>query len=96
MMLLIYVHAYNLHPRYLQPFTPVQEPLTTGSWLQYFLANGLLRFRIPILFAISGYLFARREGTAPNGLHVWRRMRTLGLPYLLWSLLCLVALWALE
>lgn len=96
MVLLIYVHAYNLHPRYLQPFTPVQEPLAAGSWLQYFLANGLLRFRIPILFAISGYLFARHEGTEPHGQRVRRRLRTLGLPYLLWSVLWLAVLWALE
>lgn len=96
MVLLIYVHAYNLHPRYLQPFSPVQEPLGPGIWLQYFLANGLLRFRIPILFAISGYLFARREGVEPHGQRVRRRLRTLGLPYLLWSGLWLATLWALE
>ncbi|MBO2010446.1 acyltransferase family protein [Hymenobacter negativus] len=96
MVLLIYVHAYNLHPRYLQPFTPVNEPLGPGTWLQYFLANGVLRFRIPILFAISGYLFARREGTEPHGQRVRRRLRTLGLPYLFWSLLWLAVLWALE
>ncbi|MDB5234998.1 MAG: hypothetical protein JWR44_1991 [Hymenobacter sp.] len=96
MVLLVYVHAYNLHPRYLQPFTPVQEPLGPGTWLQYFLANGLLRFRIPILFAISGYLFARRAGAEPHGQRVRRRLRTLGVPYLLWSLLWLAALWAME
>ena len=96
MMLLVYVHAYNLHPRYLQPFTPVQEPLTAGAGLQYFLANGLLRFRIPILFAISGYLFARRAGAVPHRARIWRRLRTLGLPYLLWSGLWLLALWGLE
>jgi hypothetical protein len=96
MVLLVYVHAYNLHPRYLQPFTPVEEPLGPGTWLQYFLANGLLRFRIPILFAISGYLFARRKGAEPQGQRVRRRLRTLGLPYVLWSLIWLAALWALE
>jgi len=46
--------------------------------LQYLLANGLLRFRIPILFAISGYLFAwRDDGTAPYGARLVRRVRTL-------------------
>ena len=92
MVLLVYVHAFNLHPRYLQPWTQVEEPLTAGAWLQYFLANGLLRFRIPILFAISGYLFARRDGPEPHGRRVRRRLRTLGLPYLLWSGLWLAAL----
>ena len=96
MVLLIYVHAFNLHPRYLEPWTLVQEPLTVGTGLQYFLANGLLRFRIPILFVISGYLFARSDGAAPHGQRVRRRVRTLGLPYLLWSGLWLAVLWALE
>jgi fucose 4-O-acetylase-like acetyltransferase len=96
MVLLIYVHAFNLHPRYLNPWTQVAEPLTAGTGLQYFLANGLLRFRIPILFAISGYLFARRDGLEPHGQRVKRRLRTLGLPYLLWSLIWLGLLWVLE
>ena len=97
MVLLIYVHAYNLHPRYLEPWTVVEEPFTAGNALQYFLANGLLRFRIPILFAISGYLLARRDdGQLAHGARVRRRLRTLGLPYLLWSGLWLLALGALE
>jgi hypothetical protein len=96
MVLLIYVHAFNLHPRYLQPWTQVEEPLRAGNWLQYFLANGLLRFRIPILFAISGYLFAWRDGQQPHGERVARRLRTLGLPYVLWSLIWLGLIWLLE
>ena len=98
MLCLVYVHAFNLHPRYLEPWTQLAEPPTPGGALQYFLANGLLRFRIPILFAISGYLLAWRDGVAPepHGQRVRRRLRTLGLPYLLWSLLWLAALWGLE
>ncbi|OON68286.1 acyltransferase family protein [Hymenobacter sp. CRA2] len=96
MLLLVYVHAYNLHSRYLQPWTPVDEPLSVGSFLQYFLANGLLRFRIPILFAISGYLFAHHDAGTPHGQRVKRRLRTLLVPYLLWSLIGLGFTWALE
>lgn len=96
MLLLVYVHAYNLHSRYLQPFTPVDEPLSTGTFLQYFLANGLLRFRIPILFAISGYLFAHHDAGTPHRERVKRRLRTLLVPYLLWSLIGLGFTWALE
>ncbi|MBX0291591.1 acyltransferase [Hymenobacter sp. HSC-4F20] len=96
MLLLVYVHAYNLHPRYLQPWTPVDEPLAGGTWLQYFLANGLLRFRIPILFAISGYLFAHHEGREPHGVRVKRRVRSLLVPYIVWSALGLAFTWALE
>lgn len=96
MLLLVYVHAYNLHSRYLQPFTPVDEPLSVGTFLQYFLANGLLRFRIPILFAISGYLFAHHDAGTPHRERAKRRLRTLLVPYLLWSLIGLAFTWALE
>ncbi|MGI4869968.1 MAG: acyltransferase family protein [Janthinobacterium lividum] len=96
MVCLVYVHAFNLHPRYLEPWTQVAEAATPGTVLQYFLANGLLRFRIPLLFAISGYLLARRDGTEPHQQLLRRRLRTLGVPYVLWSLLWLAALWALE
>ncbi len=96
MVLLIYVHGFNLHPRQLDPSTVVQEPLTVDNFLQYFLSNGVLRFRIPILFAISGYLFARSEGRAPHRTRILQRLRTLGVPYLLWSALWLGIVWALE
>lgn len=96
MLLLVYVHAYNLHPRYLQPWTPVEEPLSVGTWMQYFLANGLFRFRIPILFAISGYLFAHHDSRAPHKARVKRRLQTLLVPYLLWSAVGLALTWAME
>ncbi|AYA37740.1 acyltransferase [Hymenobacter oligotrophus] len=96
MLLLVYVHAYNLHPRYLQLATPVDEPLSVGTFLQYFLANGLFRFRIPILFGISGFLFAFHDGGTPHRERVKRRVRTLLVPYLLWSLIGLAGTWALE
>lgn len=96
MVLLIYVHGYNLHPRQLDPWTVVQEPLTPGTFFQYFFSNGLVRFRIPILFAISGYLFARADGRAPHRTRIGQRLRTLGLPYLLWSAIWLGLGWVLE
>lgn len=51
MVLLVYVHAFNLQPRYLQPMTLVEAPATWDNVMQYLFANGLLRFRIPILFS---------------------------------------------
>jgi fucose 4-O-acetylase-like acetyltransferase len=96
MLLLVYVHAYNLHPRYLQPWTPVEEPLSVGTYLQYFIANGLVRFRIPILFAISGYLFAHFDTGTPHAERVRKRIRTLLLPFLLWSTIGLAATWLME
>ncbi len=84
MVLLVFVHGYNLNDRYLLAFSIVNEPLTFNTFTQYFLANGIFRFRIPMLFIISGYLFAMRD-EKPYGERVQKRLRTLFVPYLLWS-----------
>ncbi len=95
MLLLVFVHGYNLQQRYLQPFTIVEEPLTFNTYLQYFLANGILRFRIPMLFIISGYLYALHD-VKPYGQRTLKRLQTLGLPYLLWSAIALLFTYLLE
>jgi fucose 4-O-acetylase-like acetyltransferase len=84
MVLLVFVHGYNLDQRYLQPWTIPYEPLTPTSFTEYFLANGIFRFRIPMLFIISGYLYALND-QLPNGQRIRKRLRTLLLPYLIWS-----------
>ena len=83
MLALVFVHGYNLRDNYLQPFTMPGEPMTATAFGEYLLANGLLRFRIPMLFAISGYLFALGDGR-PFWPRLGRRLRTLGVPYLAW------------
>ncbi|MCW3087259.1 MAG: acyltransferase [Sediminibacterium sp.] len=82
--LLLFVHGYNLKETYLQPFTTVKEPLTFTTFFEYFMANGLLRFRIPLLFLISGYIYALKD-TISYGRQLGRRARTLLVPYLIWS-----------
>jgi fucose 4-O-acetylase-like acetyltransferase len=89
MVLLVYVHGYNLDQRYLQPATLVNEPLTVTTFVEYLLSNGLFRFRIPILFIMSGYLFAANDDR-PHAPRVVARARSLLLPYLLWSALGLL------
>lgn len=56
--LLLFVHGYNLQETYLQPYSLVNEPTTFTTFFEYYVANGLLRFRIPLLFIISGYIFS--------------------------------------
>lgn len=95
MVLLVFVHGYNLEVRYLQPWTVPNEALTFTSFTEYFLANGLFRFRIPMLFIISGYLYALNDHQ-PNKQRIGKRARTLILPYLLWSGLSIAITYALE
>ncbi len=82
--LLLYVHAYNLNDTYLTPFSSVKEPLTFTTFTEYFLANGALRFRIPLLFIISGYIFALQD-KKPYNERIRRRFFTLLVPFFIWS-----------
>lgn len=95
MFLLVFVHGYNVEPRYLQPWTAPTDALTPTAFVQYLLANGLLRFRIPMLFIISGYLFALHDGQ-PHMQRVRKRARTLLAPYLIWSAFGILLTFLLE
>ena len=95
MFLLVFVHSYNLHINYLQPWTIPGERMTVNSFIQYLFANGLLRFRIPMLFIISGYLYALHD-SKPYKERTQKRLRTLLLPYLIWSGFGLILTYVLE
>lgn len=87
MVLLTLVHAYT-YP----------TPTFTGdanSWdgldffIQYFISQGLARFRVPMFFILSGYFYftaiQRTDGTYLS--HFIKRIKTIALPYLLWSVI---------
>ena len=93
--LLMLVHGYNLDESYLQPYTTVYEPLTFTTFIEYFLANGVLRFRIPMLFIISGYIFALQD-YKPYAERVKRRFNTLMVPYFIWSAIGLAITFLLQ
>ncbi len=95
MVLLVFVHGYNLNERYLQPWTLPNEPLTHTSFIEYFLANGIFRFRIPMLFIISGFLYALHD-QQPNKKRIGKRFKTLLAPYLIWSALGLALTYIFE
>jgi fucose 4-O-acetylase-like acetyltransferase len=95
MVLLVFVHGYNLNLRYLQPWTIPGESLSFTTFTQYFLANGIFRFRIPMLFIISGFLYAMHD-QKPYKQRIHKRLRTLLIPYLLWSAIGLAFTFGLE
>ena len=95
MFLLVFVHGYNLHERYMQPWTIPGESLTFTAFTEYFLANGIFRFRIPMLFIISGFLYALHD-YRPYKERTNKRLRTLLLPYLIWSAVGFAFTYVLE
>jgi fucose 4-O-acetylase-like acetyltransferase len=82
--LLLFVHGYNLNDTYLTPYSTVNERLTFTTFLEYFLANGALRFRIPLLFIMSGYIYALQD-SKPYFDRIKRRFSTLMIPFFIWS-----------
>ena len=90
--LLLYVHGYNLHETYLAPYSTVGEPLTITTFTEYFLANGALRFRIPLLFIISGYIFALQDDIPYKQL-IKKRFITLMIPFFIWSAAGIAVTW---
>jgi fucose 4-O-acetylase-like acetyltransferase len=87
--LLLFVHGYNLNETYLQPFSMVKEPLTFTTFFEYFISNGILRFRIPLLFIISGYFFAMQD-SRPYLQRIKKRFASLMIPFFIWSALGLL------
>jgi fucose 4-O-acetylase-like acetyltransferase len=95
MVLLVFVHGYNINPRYLQPWTLPDDPLTITAFTEYFLANGLFRFRIPMLFMISGFLYALHDHKTYAS-RTNKRIKTLLVPYLAWSAISLITVFLFE
>jgi len=71
------------------------EPLTFTTFFQYFFSNGFLRFRIPVLFLISGYLYAYYDSRS-YAERTKMRFTTLMVPYLLWSAIGLLITFVLQ
>jgi hypothetical protein len=50
------IHGYNLNERVLSPNQLQHAEITFTNFIEFFVANGLLRFRITLLMTISGLL----------------------------------------
>ena len=94
-VLLLFVHGYNLRETYLTPFSTVKESLTFTAFFEYLISNGLLRFRIPLLFMISGYIYALQD-SKPYWERARKRATTLLIPFLLWSAFGLLLTFLLQ
>ena len=95
MVLLVFVHGYNIQDRYMQPWTIPSDPFSISGFIEYFLANGIFRFRIPMLFIISGYLFSIHD-YRPYKTRAWKRFRSLFIPYLIWSAFGIIYTYSVE
>ncbi len=94
-LLVVVVHGYNLNESYLQPFTIINEPIRFTTFIEYWLANGLFRFVVPLLFLISGYLLSYGD-SVPYSIRINKKIKTLVIPYLIWSAFAMTITYYLQ
>ncbi|HPF90665.1 MAG TPA: acyltransferase [Flavobacteriales bacterium] len=86
MVLLTLVHAYTYPSNTFHGQVLSWDGLNFG--IQYLVSQGLSRFRVPMFFILSGYFFHRAVLRPGDGFlpQFQKRLRTIALPYLLWSI----------
>ncbi|HSL95501.1 MAG TPA: acyltransferase [Thermoleophilia bacterium] len=85
----VWVHAYNLgsRARLGENAPDMAGAPGVAGFVQYFISQALARWPAALLFAISGFLFFRSLVPAADQFlaKYKRRVRTLAVPFLLWS-----------
>lgn len=89
MIAVVFVHSYNFKDNFLTPSTRISEGFNAAAMFEYFFSNELLRFAVPMFFAISGFLFFfTYENTAScYAKKLKSRVRSLLIPYVIWAVL---------
>lgn len=90
-ILVIYVHSYTIS----------RSNLTSSDFvvfIQNFISHGIARIAVPMFFLMSGYLFFlnhQKNSSNYSGL-VSKKIKTVVLPYILCSIICLVTYFILQ
>lgn len=95
MCMVVFIHAYNHSVRYLEPSTMVTDGISANRYVQLLISNGMARWAIPMFFLISGYLNYPVQ-PRPYAVLVRKRLLSLLVPYLLWSMLGLLLYRAVQ
>lgn len=97
-IMVAYIHAYNLKDRFLLPTTRISDSMSFTSFFQYFISNGLTRMAVPLFFAISGFLFFYNFVPSINNFltKYKKRFKSLFIPYILWCVLGLLFMFVVQ
>lgn len=96
MLTVVYVHSFNFDDRYLWPGRPFSEDMNVWNFIQVLITNGLFRFGVPLFFFRAGLLMAETESRYSPLSRVKKRVQTLLLPYVAWSLIGIGITWYFE
>lgn len=96
MVMVVFIHSHNIGKTLLAGNTVIKNGYS--SFIQDFISDGIALVAVPLFFAISGYLFFLKfGGTVTEFVSKYiKRLRTLVLPYLFWSVGVLVLFLVLQ
>lgn len=89
MFAVMLMHSYNFKDHFLTPTTRISEGFNAAAMFEYFFSNELVRFAVPMFFAISGFLFFfTYQNTAKCYVNkLKKRAFSLLVPYVIWAIL---------
>ncbi|MBE6050962.1 MAG: acyltransferase [Clostridium sp.] len=100
-IMVVFTHCYNFKDNFLMPTTIISEGLNYGTFIEYFICNGLSRTSVPIFFIISGYLFFVSFRFTGVGYidKLKSRVKSLLIPYIIWTVISMgicFSLWDVD
>lgn len=96
MIMVVFLHSYNLVVKTNAGNIVLNKGYS--SFIQDFFSQGITRIAVPLFFSISGYLFfLKMKGTLIEFISKFsKRLKTLFLPYLIWSIWGLLLYYILQ
>ena len=97
MIMVVFLHSYNLEIKLNSQIIAVDQGI--NSFIQNFICKGITTIAVPLFFLISGYLFflSVKNNFLPEfKKKVGNRVKTLAVPYILWSGYGLLLIFALQ
>lgn len=90
MIMVVFLHSYNLVINLTSGTVILRQGYST--FIQNFISQGIARVAVPLFFLISGYLFFLNSRGELNEfiLKFNKRLKTIVIPYLFWSIFCLL------
>lgn len=96
MIMVVFLHSYNIDIKQSGKILHFEKDL---NWIiQNFISNGVTRIAVPLFFIISGYLFVYKSDLTKKDFwnKIKKRIRTLLVPYLFWTLMGLLIYFVLQ
>lgn len=94
--MVVFIHSVNISDKIVSGNIILEKGYS--SFIQTFISDGICLIAVPLFFAISGYLFFfNLEGTLDEFLSKYKkRLKTLLVPYLFWSIGILLFFFVLQ